>query len=59
MRQPGSVSFFVLFSAIKFNGNQLFRDEIQPGSVSCLKGYSHSFRIACDMCAVSLLESRE
>ena len=24
-----------------------------------IKGYSHSFRIACDMCAVSLLESRE
>ena len=24
-----------------------------------IKGYSHSFRITCDMCAVSLLESRE
>ena len=24
-----------------------------------IKGYSHSFRITCDMCAVSLLESIE
>ena len=24
-----------------------------------IKGYSHSFTITCDMCAVSLLESRE
>ena len=28
--------------------------------ITCaIKGYSHSFRITCDMCAVSLLESRE
>ena len=27
--------------------------------IRAIKGYSHSFRITCDMCAVSLLESRE
>ena len=27
--------------------------------ILAIKGYSHSFRIACDMCALSLLESRE
>ena len=27
--------------------------------IRAIKGYSHSFRIACDMCALSLLESRE
>ena len=27
--------------------------------IRAVKGYSHSFRITCDMCAVSLLESRE
>ena len=27
--------------------------------IPATKGYSHSFRITCDMCAVSLLESRE
>ena len=27
--------------------------------ICAVKGYSHSFRITCDMCAVSLLESRE
>ena len=27
--------------------------------IRAIKGYSHSFRITCDICAVSLLESRE
>ena len=27
--------------------------------IRAIKGYSHSFRITCDMCAVSVLESRE
>ena len=27
--------------------------------IRAIKGYSHSYRITCDMCAVSLLESRE
>ena len=27
--------------------------------IRALRGYRHSFRITCDMCAVSLLESRE
>ena len=27
--------------------------------IHAVRGYSHSFRIPCDMCAVSLLESRE
>ena len=27
--------------------------------IRAMKGYSHSFRITCDMCTVSLLESRE
>ena len=26
--------------------------------ICATKGYGHSFRITCDMCAVSLLESR-
>ena len=27
--------------------------------IRATKGYSHSFRITCDMCTVTLLESRE
>ena len=29
------------------------------GLLRTIKGYSHSFRITCDMCALSLLKSRE
>ena len=28
-------------------------------TIRALKGYSHSFRITCDMCAVNLLERKE
>ena len=32
---------------------------LTPSYICAIKGGSHSFRITCDMCAVSLLESRE